>query len=226
MAQPEIKLYGMLFSPFVRTVMGFMRLHSIPFQLEEIDTAKGQNKTPEYLAINPKGQVPAIVEGDFKLGDSTAIIQYLAESRGISNNWWPQDVKERALMVSYLHWHPGAIGMKIRTYVFRTVVGPRFLKMTFSEEEVKTARDECAEAMEKVNQMLSSGKCIAGTSDPSTADLVLLSGIQQLVVMARYDISSFSALQEWYNRLSDIDGIRSVQEELLQAIQAMASPTN
>ena len=222
MAQPEVKIYGMILSPFVRIVLDFLRVNNIQYQFELVDLSKGQHKSPEYLAINPAGKVPALVEGDFKLGDSAAIIQYLAETRGVANNWWPQDVKERGKMMAYIHMHSTSIGGKIFTYFFKAVGGPKVFGLTFPEEEVKAARDECVSTIQRLNQMLATGKCIAGTNEPSAADLVCFSTLQQLVVMGQHDLSPYPALKQWFNRLVAIRGIGSVHEEFGKALQSMS----
>ena len=61
-----------------------------------VDIAKGEHKTPEYLAKNPNGEVPAIKDGDFLLGESHAILRYLATSRDVADHWYPTDPKKRA----------------------------------------------------------------------------------------------------------------------------------
>src|SRR5690242_99180 len=47
-----------------------------------VDTRKGEQHKPDYLAINPNAKVPAIVDGDVKVFDSSAILMYLAEKTG------------------------------------------------------------------------------------------------------------------------------------------------
>jgi GST-like protein len=47
-----------------------------------VDTRKGEQHKPDYLAINPNAKVPAIVDGDVKMFDSSAILMYLAEKTG------------------------------------------------------------------------------------------------------------------------------------------------
>ncbi len=54
----------------------------IPYEFVLLDLAAGEHKQPEYLAINPMGKVPAIVDGDFKLWESGAILLHLAEKYG------------------------------------------------------------------------------------------------------------------------------------------------
>jgi GSH-dependent disulfide-bond oxidoreductase len=54
----------------------------LPYEAIAVDTRKGQQFAPEYLAINPNGKVPAIVDGDVTVFDSNAILLYLAEKTG------------------------------------------------------------------------------------------------------------------------------------------------
>jgi glutathione S-transferase len=58
-------------------VMLALELKRVPYQAHLLTHAKGEHKSPEYLAINPRGQVPAIKDGDFTLYQSMAILLYL-----------------------------------------------------------------------------------------------------------------------------------------------------
>ena len=55
----------------------------IPLELEFVDLSKGAQHTPDYLALNPTGRTPTLVDGDFKLWESTAIMQYIASKSRI-----------------------------------------------------------------------------------------------------------------------------------------------
>ena len=54
----------------------------IPYELMPVDTRKGEQFEPAYLAINPNAKTPAIVDGDVTVFDSNAILLYLAEKCG------------------------------------------------------------------------------------------------------------------------------------------------
>ena len=54
-----------------------MSLLGLPFELIDVDLAARAHKKPEFLAINPFGQVPVMVDGDVTLADSNAILVYL-----------------------------------------------------------------------------------------------------------------------------------------------------
>ena len=69
----------------------------IAYNEVSVDLFNGEQNGEEYKKINTRGQVPFIVDGDFKLGESNAILKYLCETRpSIPATLWPTDPKERA----------------------------------------------------------------------------------------------------------------------------------
>lgn len=67
----------------------------VPFESEIVRVSDGENQSPEFLAVNPAGKLPALVDGDFVLTESTAIVRYLAEKYPESR-FWPTGLRERA----------------------------------------------------------------------------------------------------------------------------------
>lgn len=64
-------------SPFAWRVLLALEVKKIPYTSRLIVFSKGQHKTPEFLALNPRGKVPTIRDGDFVLWESLAILAYL-----------------------------------------------------------------------------------------------------------------------------------------------------
>ena len=60
----------------------FLEEAGLPYEAIPLDTRKGQQFTPAFLAVNPNAKVPAIVDGDATVFDSNAILLYLAEKTG------------------------------------------------------------------------------------------------------------------------------------------------
>jgi GST-like protein len=60
----------------------FLEEAGLPYEAIPVDTRKGEQHKPQYLAINPNAKVPAIVDGDVTVFDSSAILLYLAERTG------------------------------------------------------------------------------------------------------------------------------------------------
>ena len=82
----------------------------LPYALHALDLAKGDQKQPWFLAINPNGRIPAIVdrdEGDFAVFESGAILVYLAEKTG---QLMPADAKGRSQVLQWLMFQMGGVG--------------------------------------------------------------------------------------------------------------------
>ena len=80
----------------------------LPYEPVPVDTRKGEQHTPAYLAINPNGKVPAIVDGDAVVFDSNAILLYLAEKSG--KFLPPKGDKPRGELLSWLMFVASGVG--------------------------------------------------------------------------------------------------------------------
>jgi GST-like protein len=80
------------------------------YTVHPIDLGENEQKSPEYLAINPNGRIPAIIDrdnGDYSLFESGAIMIYLAEKAG---KLLPTDAKGRATVIQWLMFQMGGVG--------------------------------------------------------------------------------------------------------------------
>ncbi len=100
----------------------------IAFDWLPISTLDGSNKTPEYLAINPSGKIPAMQDGDIVLTESFAINQYLAERYG-AGTIWPADHGARGLAHQWTFWS----ATEIERYV--TELFPHFVSLPPAERD-------------------------------------------------------------------------------------------
>jgi glutathione S-transferase len=97
-----MKLYGFPPSPNTWKVRALAAHLGKPLELEFIDLSKGAQYTPAYLALNPAGRTPTLVDGDFKLWESNAILQYIAGKS--ANALWPSDARTRADIARWQFW--------------------------------------------------------------------------------------------------------------------------
>jgi glutathione S-transferase len=97
-----LRLYG---TPQTRTFRPLWMLEElgVPYELVKTDFANGDTRTPAFLAINPNGHVPALVDDDLTLFESMAINLYLAEKYG-RGTLWPDSEADRARAVQWSFW--------------------------------------------------------------------------------------------------------------------------
>jgi glutathione S-transferase len=72
-----MEIYWGAGSPYAWRVLLAAEIKRIPYESKLLEFSKGQLKTPEFLAMNPRGKVPVIRDGDFVLAESLAIVAYL-----------------------------------------------------------------------------------------------------------------------------------------------------
>jgi glutathione S-transferase len=129
-----------------------------PYEAKLISTAKGEQRTPEYLAINPRGKVPALKVDNDVLTENVAILFYLAK-RFSGANLLPYDLLEQARCLSTMAWlsntvHPGF------TRVFRP---ERFAADSAAHDSVKqTGREAFWASLQEVDGLLTGKSWLAG----------------------------------------------------------------
>jgi glutathione S-transferase len=75
----------------------------IAYQREDVGREFGKNHEPAYLALNPNGRIPAIIDDGFVLWESNTIVRYLCAKHGMGT-WYPQDIQRRADMERWMDW--------------------------------------------------------------------------------------------------------------------------
>jgi GST-like protein len=95
-------------SPNPAKVALFLEEAGLPYELVPVDTRKGEQHLPAFVAINPNAKTPALVDGDAVIFDSNAILLYLAEKTG---KFLPENTPaQRAQMYSWLMFVATGIG--------------------------------------------------------------------------------------------------------------------
>lgn len=79
----------------------------LPYRVHVLSFDKQEQKSPEFLRINPNGRIPAIVDDGFAVFESGAILIYLAEKAG---KLLPSDAKGRSLAIQWLMFQMGGVG--------------------------------------------------------------------------------------------------------------------
>ena len=104
-----LKILGRNNSSNVQKVMWAVGELAIPHERVDVGGAFGGNKEPAYLAMNPNGLVPTIIDDGFVLWESNAIVRYLAGKHG-TGKLEPADAKARALANQWMDWQVSTVG--------------------------------------------------------------------------------------------------------------------
>lgn len=101
-----LRVLGRVTSINVRKVLWTLDELELRYEREDWGLPLRDPKVPEFLALNPNGQVPVLIEGEFVLWESNAIISYLATKHGALV---PMDLDGRALVEQWLFWQLGEL---------------------------------------------------------------------------------------------------------------------
>lgn len=198
------KLYSMQLSANSYKARLMLSMLGEPFQLEEVDLLSGDNKTPDYLALNPAGQVPLLVLPDGRiLPESGAILHYLAEGTPLL----PAERFARAEVLRWMffeqHSHDPFIGQA--RFWLHLVRGGRELKQNLLEEW----EDRGYEALRIMDAHLAARPFFAG-DHPSLADIALYANTH-VASEGGFDLGPFQAVRVWLQRLSREPGFVPIQ---------------
>jgi len=166
----------------------------IPYTVKRVQILEGEQRKPEYLAINPNGRIPAIVDhdaGGFVVFDSGAILVYLAQKTG---KLMPLDAKGSSLVMQWLMFQMSGVG---------PMMGQANVYFRYSEEKLQSVIDRYQNESKRLlavldgrlagNEYLAGNFSIADIANWSWARTHKWSGL---------DVSDLPHLQRWLDAIS------------------------
>ncbi|MFC3077510.1 glutathione S-transferase family protein [Phenylobacterium terrae] len=161
-----------------------------PYEWVDVDVLQNATRTPDFLALNPAGQVPTVVLDDGRpLAQSNAIILHLAEGSDLI----PADAYQRAKMLEWMFWeqysHEPAIAVA-RFFV-------KYLGRPIAELDAKLVTRGDA-ALKLMDEALERGGFLAGPL--SLADVALVA-YTRWAHEGGFDLSRYPSVQAWIGRV-------------------------
>lgn len=192
-------LYTHPFSQHGRRVAALLGAAGLAFEARVVALNEAEHLAPPYLAINPNHQVPTLVDGDFRIHESGAILRWLCLRHDLSD-WYPAELGARAETEQWLDWTQCRMARSVIDIVLNTV----FMAPNGDQDAIRRGHTAMAELAPIMETALAGRKWIAGTDKPTIADLALASNITQLALAgAAPDTPNITA---WYERVCTIDG--------------------
>lgn len=198
-----IKLYQHPISGHCHRVQLFLSLVGLPMELIHVDLMAKAQKSPEFLAMNPFGQVPVIQDGEVTLADANAILVYLA-GRYAPNTWLPHDPVNAAQVQRWLSVAAGLL-----------VFGPAAARFAVLFKAPINADDAIARAntlFALMDKTLQATPFLVG-STPTLADIANYSYIAH-APEGNVSLAPYPHLCAWLKRIEALPGF----------IPMMASP--
>lgn len=119
-----IELYSWPRSSGTRVCWALEEL-GVPYRYVEIDPKQKQQLTPAYLAVNPHGKVPALVDDGQRFFESVAILLHLAHKYAVERGLWPAaGSPQRADALSWLVWSGTELGPRMLDYIYHGMDSP------------------------------------------------------------------------------------------------------
>ncbi len=172
-----LKLYGGARSR-ASIVQWYLEELGVPYEFIMLDMQAGEHRQPAFLAINPTGKVPAIVDGDFQLWESGAILFYLAQKYGNM----PPSIEEQAKINQWILFGNATLGPGI------------FVEANREREMPKL--------MTALNQLLEKQPFVLG-DEFSVADVAVGSILAYIPLMLKLDLSDYPAVVDYTKRLAE-----------------------
>jgi glutathione S-transferase len=198
MAMP-ITLYELEPSPHARKVRLLAAELGIPLNRVPVDPRIGETRTEAFLAMNPNGRVPTLVEDGFVLWESPAILKYLAAKRperGIGG----ADAKMQALIDQWMCWWVGGAEAAMDALAWELYIKPNVLKQGGNDPGIiADAKARLDRFLPVLDKQLDGRDYILG--DLTVLDFLIGPRLDTGPARLNFDIGHYRAIESWLGRL-------------------------
>ncbi|XP_072001304.1 glutathione S-transferase theta-1-like [Engystomops pustulosus] len=202
----DLTLFLDLLSQPCRSVYIFAKANNIPFNYYEVLLFKGGQMSDDFGKVNPLRKVPALKDGDFTMGESTAMLQYLAQKYKTPDHWYPADLQKRARVDEYLAWqHTNTRPHAARVFWIKGMT-PYLLGHEATPEKLNPALCEFNATMTTLQDTFLQNKQFLAGEEISIADLVAIVEIMQPSAVGVDVFEDKPKLSAWKQRVVEAIG--------------------
>jgi len=191
-----IKLYGHELSGNSYKVQLFLSVLGIEHQYVRVDLMKGEHKQPEFLAINPFGQVPILVDDELVIQDAQAILTYLARRYG-DENWLPTDAESLSRIMRWLSTTTGEVRQ-----------GPENARLYYlfgvTNINIERATTKAHQILKLLNEHLEKHTWLE-FEHPTIADIAVFPYVA-LAADGKIPLEDYPEVVAWINRVKTLPG--------------------
>lgn len=197
-----LKFYGNYLSQPCRAVLWMLKFKNAEFEFVPVNAGSPDLKSPEFLAMNPNGLVPVLQDENFTVFEGYAIATYLADKLQW-NDLYPTDLKARAKVNQYLHWHHN--NSRYSTLrIMRPLFAQKFGKVTAEDLVWLENKDEIMTKFVTMIEIFLVKDFIAHSDEPTIADFACYNEFDQLELTGLFDFSKYPKVHAWMSRMKTL----------------------
>jgi glutathione S-transferase len=187
-------------SPNSRKVIAVIEHVQLAVEFEYHDIFSGALRQPSYLAINPNAKVPTLVDGDFVLWESNAIMQYLAQKAG-DQQLLPSDARQRADVTRWQLWESTYFNAAFGALAFETVAKPKRGIGAPDDAVISTAMTQLARLAPVLDQHVKGRRYLVG-EQLTVADYSMMT-FEGYRDITPFEWRPFAHINAYFDRLRD-----------------------
>ncbi len=198
-----IKLHVFPLSPRGFKVLFAAEQLGIDYEMMFVDFGKAAQKAPSFAALNPNQRMPVMEDGDYKLWESNAIVQYLASLKPESG-LLPADLKARMTAIKWQFWETAHWDPALAPFMFQNVVKPLFGLGAADPAELQRGESLMAQLGPILDGQLQKTRYAAG--DTLTVADISLGADLLAAEPAKMPIENYRGIQRWFAELRALPG--------------------
>lgn len=200
-----LKLYLHPFSTPALTAE--MTAHAVgaKFQKHVVNLQQGEQRSESYLAINPKGKVPALVDADIIVCESLTIQRYLARRQG--SDLLPKSLQAQALVEEWMDYAAHHLRAPMSRIQFNRLVAP-MLGQEPDENSINVGEHLLAQSLPQIDQQLSQTEFLAG-NQLRLCDITMLAALDPCEAL-KVDLGPYPFVTRWRQALREREFYQSV----------------
>ena len=213
-----LTIYGFDFSSPANKVRFAANAMGLQYDYKRVNLLAGEQKTPEFLKLNPTGRVPAIDDNGFKVFESAVIIKYLADKN--NSSLYPKDLQKRTIVDQWIDF----ANLHVATALNRITFNRLLYKAFNAEKDERSLNDGIkflGQFLPIVEKQLKENKYLAG-GEMTLADINLLAVLDP-IELSSVDLSIYPSVASWRKNLRAQSFYTKCHSSLDEVFQAMTS---
>ncbi len=184
-----------------RKVCALARHLHLPVEFVRVNLGQGEHRAPAFLAMNPNGKVPVLVDSATTLWESNAILCYLADKAG--SDLWPKDARQYEVL-RWLMWDATEFAPKAGTLYFEHIIKSRFGLGPPDAAEVARATEGFRRFAAVLEAHLHTHRFLAGER-LTVADFAVAITLPY-AKEAHLPLDDFPQIRRWHGEMSELEG--------------------